>query len=229
MQTHPIFVYSFCFAMAFILSLISKKERSQRLIKDDGTISDKPGNIVRLHIMGIFWLGISPALVLQQPVLKTITGSSFPDSLVLIFLLLLFMLAAALVINTRATIQHQFADSKNIHCKLADNFIIRYFIIRIIFLFVLELWLRGYLLFDSINAMGIPLAVTLNVLLHVLLHLYNSKKEMLACIPFSLLVCWLCIVCNAAWPAVILHVTFSLVYEFHLYKSHLSTPKIAQL
>ena len=229
MQTPPILVYSFCYAMVFILSLISKKERSQRLIKDDGTISDKPGNIVRLHVIGIFWLGIAPAFVLQQPVLKTITGNIFPDSLVLIIILLLFMLVAAMVINTRATIQQQFAGSKNIHYQLADTFMIRYFIIRIIFLFVYELWLRGYLLFDSINAMGIPLAVTLNVILHVLLHLYNSKKEMLACIPFSLLACWLCILCHAAWPAVLLHVTFSLVYEFNLYKSHLSTPKIAQI
>lgn len=229
MQTPPILVYIFCYAMAFILSLISKKESSQRLIKDDGTISAKPGNIVHLHIMAIFWLGITPALVLQQPVLKTITGNSFPDSLVLIILLLLFMLAAALVINTRATMQQQFAGSKHLHDQLPDSFMIRYFIIRIIFLFVYELWLRGYLLFDSIDAMGIPLAVTLNVLLHVLLHLFNSKKEMLACIPFSLLVCWLCIVCHAAWPAVILHITFSLVYEFNLYKSHLSTPKIAKI
>lgn len=229
MQTHPILVYSFCYVMAFALSLISKKESSQRLIKDDGTISDKPRNILHLHIIGIFWLGITPAFVLQLPVLKTITGNSFPDSLVLIFLLLLFMLAAALVMNTRATIQQQFAGPKNLHYHLPGTFMIRYFIIRIIFLFVYELWLRGYLLFDSVNAMGIPLAVTLNVILHVLLHLYNSKKEMLACIPFSLLACWLCILCNAAWPAIILHITFSLVYEINLYKSHFSTPKTAQL
>jgi hypothetical protein len=85
------------------------------------------------------------------------------------------------------------------------------------------------LVYSFCYAMGIPLAVTLNVILHVLLHMYNSKKEMLGCILFSLLACWLCILCNAAWPAVILHIMFSLVYEVNLYKSHFSTPKIARL
>jgi membrane protease YdiL (CAAX protease family) len=229
MQTSQILIYIFCYAMVFILSLISKKESSQRLIKDDGIISDKPGNIIGLHIIGILWLGIVPAIVLQQPVLKTLTGNSFPDNLVLLILLLLLLLTAAMLIKTGATIQQQFADSKHHHYQLPITFIIRYFIIRIIFLFVYELWFRGYLLFDSIDAMGIPLAVTLNVILHVLLHLYNSKKEMLGCILFSLLACWLCILCNAAWPAVILHIMFSLVYEINLYKSNFSTPKIARL
>lgn len=78
-------------------------------------------------------------------------------------------------------------------------------------------------------AMGIPFAITLNVILHVLLHMYNTKTEMLICIPFSLLACWLCILCNAAWPAVLLHITFSLVNGINLNKSHFSTPKIARL
>ena len=229
MQTPPILVYSFCYAMVFILSLISKKERSQRLIKDDGTISDKPGNIIGLHIIGILWLGMVPAFILHQPVLKTLTGNSFPDILVLLILVFLIMLTATMVIKTGTPIQQQFADSRHHHYQLPVIFIIRYFIIRIDFLFVYELWFRGYLLFDSIDAMGIPVAIALNVILHLLLHIYNSKKEMLVCIPFSLLACWLCILCHAAWPAVILHITFSLVYEINLYKSHFSTPKTAQL
>ena len=115
MQTPPILVYSFCYAMVFILSLISKKERSQRLIKDDGTISDKPGNIIGLHIIGILWLGMVPAFILHQPVLKTLTGNSFPDILVLLILVFLIMLTATMVIKTGTTIQQQFADSRHHH------------------------------------------------------------------------------------------------------------------
>ena len=229
MQMSPFLIYSFCYVMVFILAWLSKKEGNHRLINDHGAITDKPGNIISFHITGILWLGMVPAFVLKQPVLKTLTGNSLPDSSVLLMLLLLLMLTAAMAVKAGTTIQKQFADSKHAHYQLPVTFIIRYFIIRIIFLFIYELWFRGYLLFGSVDAMGIPLAVASNVLLHVLLHLFNSKKEMLACIPFSLLACWLCILFNAAWPAVILHITFSLPYELNLYKSHFSTPKIARL
>lgn len=64
----PILIYCFCYVMVFILSLISKKESSQRLFKDDGSISDKPGNIIGLHIIGILWLGMVPAFALDESV-----------------------------------------------------------------------------------------------------------------------------------------------------------------
>jgi membrane protease YdiL (CAAX protease family) len=90
------------------------------------------------------------------------------------------------------------------------------------------MFFRGFLLFGSIAVMGIPLAVSLNVLLYVLLHLFNSKKEMLACIPFGLLLCWLSVLFNAAWPAMILHACFSLLYEIRIYQSIFTIQKTAQ-
>ena len=202
MQTPPVLIYSFCYAMVFILSLVSKKEGSHRLIKDDGSISDKPGNIIGLHLIGIMWLGLVPVFVLKLPVLKTFTGSSFQDSSLLIIFLGLLVLTAAGATRAGKIVQQQISN---------------------------ELWFRGFLLFYSIDTIGIPLAVTVNVLLYVLLHLFNSKKEMLACIPFGLLVCWLCIVFNAAWPAVVLHITFSLLYEINIYQSHFTTSKTARV
>ena len=229
MQPLTIFIYSFCYLMVFILSLISKKEGSQRLIKDDATISDKPGNIIGLHIIGIMWLGMVPWFVLKLSVLKTFTGSGIPHSSVLVIIAALLILATALAIRVGKNIQQQPANSNYINNQLPVRFLTSYFALRMVFLFSYELFFRGFLLFDSIQAMGIIPAVILNVLLHQLLHLFNSKKEMLACIPFSLLVCWLCILCNAAWPAVILHITISLLYEINLYKSHFSAAKIARL
>lgn len=229
MEIPPVLVYSFCYAMVFILSLISKTEASQRLIKDDGSISDKPGNIIGLHIIGILWLGMVPAFLLKRPVFKTITGNGFPDSSLLIIFILLLLLTAKVAMKSGKKMQQQLVNSNVSHITLPVLFITRYFIIRTAFLFAYELFLRGFILFESIHSMGITLAVILNVVLHVLLHLFNSKKEMLACIPFSLLACWLCILFNAAWPAVILHFTFSLLYESRLYKLHLSTQTIARL
>jgi membrane protease YdiL (CAAX protease family) len=229
MQTSSILIYSFCYAMIFIISMIGKKEGSQRLIKDDGTISDKPGNIIGLHIIGILLLGVVPALVLNQPVLKTITGSGISDSSLFIILLVLLILTAALAIKTGKKNQQQFADSKHNHYQMPVLFIFHYFIIRSAFLFIYELFFRGFLLFDSISRIGMPAAVALNVFLYVLLHIFNSKKEMIACIPFGLLVCFLSIVFNAVWPAIVLHIGFSLVYELTIYRSYLYTFKTERL
>lgn len=229
MQTPPLVIYIFCYAMVFILSLVSKKEGSQRLIKDDGSISDKPGNIIGLHLIGIMWLGLVPVFVLKLPVLKTFTGSGLQDSSLLIIFFGLLVLTAAGALRAGKNVQQQISNTGHHNFQLPAFYAIRYFIIRMIFLFVYELWFRGFLLFYSIDAIGIPLAVTVNVLLYVLLHLFNPKKEMLACIPFGLLVCWLCILFNAVWPAVVLHITFSLLYEINIYQSHFTTSKTARV
>src|SRR5436190_1485315 len=93
--------------------------------------------------------------------------------------------------------------SSEVFLKLSSSYFVWYFIIRAAFLFVYELWFRGFLLFDSISWVGIPAAVAINVFLYVLVHMFNSKKEILACIPFGILVCLLSIFFNAAWPAII--------------------------
>lgn len=229
MQTPPFLIYIFCYVMVFILSMVSKKAGSQRLVKDDGSISDKPGNIIGLHLIGIMWLGLVPVFVLKLPVLKTFTGNGFRDSSLVIIFFGLLVLTAAVAIRAGKNVQQHISNAGYHSFQLPAVYAIRYFIIRMIFLFVYELWFRGFLLFFSIDTLGIPLAVTVNVLLYVLLHLFNSKKEMLACIPFGLLVCWLCILFNAAWPAVVLHITFSLLYEINIYQSHFTTSKTARV
>jgi membrane protease YdiL (CAAX protease family) len=112
---------------------------------------------------------------------------------------------------------------------LSSSFLIGYFIIRIVFLVVYELWFRGFLLFDSISWIGMPAAVALNVILYVLVHIFNSKKEILVCIPFGIVLCFFSIVFNAAWPAIILHIGFSVVYEINTCRSYFYSSKTARL
>lgn len=226
MQTFSILLYSFCYSMVFILAWISKKETNYRLIKDNGGITDKPGQVMGFHIAGILWLGLVPVLLLKKDLAKVLTGNGVPDGKLLFFFLLLLALTAALAVKGSKNMPQHVFNSETNNNRLSDSYIIRYFIIRMTFLFVYEMFFRGFLLFDSIHAMGIPLAVSLNVFLYVLLHLFNSKKEMLTCIPFGLLVCWLSILFNAVWPAVILHITFSLLFEINIYQSHYSASKI---
>jgi membrane protease YdiL (CAAX protease family) len=214
--------------MVFLLSWVSKKDGNYRLINNRGAICDKPGNMIGFHIIGILWLGLMPVGLLKQPVLNILTGNKVPgNSLLLIFLGILILIALLAIIESKNAKQ-QAGDSIQNSFRLSAFFICRYFIFRLAFLFAYEMFFRGFLLFGSIAVMGIPLAVSLNVLLYVLLHLFNSKKEMLACIPFGLLLCWLSVLFNAAWPAMILHACFSLLYEIRIYQSIFTIQKTAQ-
>ncbi len=227
MQTTNIIIYIFCYAMFFVLSWISKLNNNQRLINDEGGFTSKPGNLIASHVIGILWLGVVPLILLKHSMLKLLTGNEMPGGLFIFIFILIFTLIISIAFKqSGAYVKNQ--GSPEGFNDLSSTFFISYFIIRALFLFVYELWFRGFLLFDCISWTGIPVAVSFIVFLYVLVHIFNSKKEMWACIPFGLLVCFLNILFNAAWPAIILHIGFSLVYELNIYRSHFFTIKIAR-
>jgi hypothetical protein len=104
---------------------------------------------------------------------------------------------------------------------LSGVFFSSYFITRALFLFSYEFWLRGGLLFEIATSIGMSLAIVANIFLYVLLHVFNSRKELLACIPFGIVTCLFCFLFNAVWPAIILHIGFSLGYEINFYRLNL--------
>ncbi len=100
-----------------------------------------------------------------------------------------------------------------LNTALSNEFIIAYFFIRILFICAYESWFRGYLLNASVISFGVPLAIILNVSLYTLLQMANGKEETVACIPFGLLLCILCIWCGAVWPSIIIHLALTIPYE----------------
>lgn len=94
------------------------------------------------------------------------------------------------------------------------NFIIGYFLARIIFIGVYEIWFRGYLLSDSINTLGLGLGILLNIVLYMSLHIANGKEEVIACVPFGILLCGLCIWQEAIWAAIAIHLSLTVSFEF---------------
>jgi membrane protease YdiL (CAAX protease family) len=79
-----------------------------------------------------------------------------------------------------------------------------------------ESWFRGWVLMDCLSYFNPVVAI--NIALYSLLHIVNGRGEMLACLPFGLLLCLLSIWVGAAWPAIIIHTTFTLAYEAHRVK-----------
>ncbi len=229
MQTSSMMVYIVCYVVFFIVAWMNKVNNGQNLIDGEGILTTKPGNLIGWHIIGILWLGALPIILLKLPVLKVLVGSQMPN----ISYVLLFILVLALIVFI-AIRQGENRNTGNLQSvegfsQLSSSFLIGYFIIRIVFLVVYELWFRGFLLFDSISWAGVPAAITLNICLYVLVHIFNSKKEMLVCIPFGILLCFFSILFNAAWPAIILHIGFSVVYELNICRSYFYSSKTARL
>jgi len=93
-----------------------------------------------------------------------------------------------------------------------------YFLFRVLFLAAYETWFRGFLLTDCMSSWSVPFAIGVNITAYMLLHAVNGKNEMLACIPFGLLLCLLSFWVNAAWPAIFIHVALTMSCEVHLLK-----------
>ena len=100
---------------------------------------------------------------------------------------------------------------------------------RIIFLVVYECFFRGLILYFFIQAFGVIVAVTVNILLYTLIHVLKSRVEMLACIPFGFTLCAMTIWCRSILPAVILHLVLALVHETYLQFSQNQDPKIISI
>jgi membrane protease YdiL (CAAX protease family) len=228
MQTTNNMIYLFSYVVFFILSWIGKTNKINRLINDNGAFTSRPGKLIGFHIIGIIVLGLVPAILLKRSILEVVKGNKTPDLfLVLLYLLIFIVMVTIAFKQSKSVCEKKQGISKN-RTHLSLDFFVSYFIIRALFLFVYELWFRGFLLFDCINWIGTPLAVLVNIFLYVSVHIFNSKKEMWACIPFGILVCFLSILFDAAWPAIILHIGFSSVYEINMYRFNLNNFKIAK-
>ncbi len=225
MQATNSLLYIFIYVLFFGFSWMCKIKGIHRLISDDGVFTSKPSGLINAHIIGIIWLGLFPVIVLKQSILKVLTEIKIPVSFIIVLYFFLFILTVTIAFNQSKNAYEKQQVSSESFTRLSLKFFISYFIVRAFFLFSYELWFRGLLLFYCIHWFGTPLAVFINVFFYVLLHIFNGKKEVLACIPFGLLVCFFSILFNSVWPAIMLHIGFSLAYEYNIYRFNLINSK----
>ncbi len=214
--------YALCYSMMFILTWISKLNKSNRLFDAKGLLAANAGNLIGLHFAGILWMGLVPFTLFKQSFKAILYGSGLPT----LSWLLLFVFLLAIIVLTG------FRASRQIHIKQenipasSNKFLNYYFLVRILFLCSYELFFRGFLLFDCIKWVGILQAIILTTGLTVLIHVFTNKKEMWACIPFGIILCSCCIAFNAVWPAIVLHLALSLAYEIPLVNQFLTQLKL---
>jgi membrane protease YdiL (CAAX protease family) len=225
MQATDSLVHVFIYVLFFGFSWMCKINGIHRLISDDGVFTSKPLGLIGSHLIGMIWLGIVPVILVKTSILSVLTEIEIRNGFLIVLYVLIFMIITTIALNqSKKEFENKQGSIENVG-HLSSRFFIFYFIIRALFLFSYELWFRGFLLFDCIRWFGIPLAVFMNGILYVLIHIFNSKKEALACIPFGLLVCFFSLTFNSAWLAILLHIGFSLVYELNFYRLHLINPK----
>ncbi|MFC3334699.1 CPBP family intramembrane glutamic endopeptidase [Flavobacterium palustre] len=221
MQTTTFLLYLSSSILFFILNWKQIKKRSQRLIDENGNFTSKPMQLISNQLFGAILLGITAVITSKNAILNTLIDFETITAKILVSYLIVFALILFLALNqSKNTFKNRNQSPENA-TQLSVLFFCSYFISRALFLFAYELWLRGNLLFETANNFGIPLAILSNVLLYVLLHIFNNKKELLACIPFGIAVCIFNLVFHAVWPAIILHISFSLAYEINFYRLNL--------
>ncbi len=225
MQATSSLWYVIIYLLFFGFSWICKIKGIHRLVNDDGVFTQKPKGLIGAHIIGIIWLGLFSIIFLNQSILEVLTEIKIPVSFIIVVYFFLLILIVTIAVEQSKNVFKKRQSSSEIFTRLSSEFFISYFIVRALFLFSYELWFRGFLLFDCVHWFGIPFAVFINVFLYVLLHIFNGKKEALACIPFGLLVCFFSIIFNSVLPAIILHIGFSLAYELNIYRLNLINTK----
>ena len=210
-MAYSMFFYSISYFLFFLLLWISKKKKGLRLFDDDGLVSNRR-LLIFLHIGGICLFGVMPFLADPAPSFAFFDSKSAWTPLKSIIVLLVILL---LFISPRLAEKkyRTFFENAEYTGFPGKKFIVSYFLVRILFIFFYECWFRGYLLNDSIAAFGMGWAIALNVCLYAVLHWVNGKDEVIACVPFGLLLCFLCIWQGAVWPAIALHLALTIPYE----------------
>jgi membrane protease YdiL (CAAX protease family) len=206
MQDSFYYVVEYC--CFFLLLLIAQKSRGLRLFDDKGVVHNFT-MLVILHVAGILLFGILPFVFH-----KSSASFSHNTGNKALAVLIVLLLGAALIIFSLVIAKRKFTQTKVLfHLWLNSSQLALYFFVRIVFIAAYEYWFRGHLLADSISTFGIVPAILGNVGLYALLHVVNGRQEVLACFPFGILLCSLCVWTGAVWPAIILHLALTVPYE----------------
>ncbi len=221
MQTTTTLLYLISYVFFFAFNWKNIKDGSQRLINDDGDFTSKPKQLLLTHLIATIWLGFVPILILKNTFSNLLIDlQTLKTNMLLLYILtLITILFIAFKQSKYAHKKREHSSESSLH--LSTLFFTSYFITRALFLFSYEFWLRGGLLFEIATDIGMPLAIVANIFLYVLLHIFNSRKELLACIPFGIAACLFSFLFNAVWPAILLHIAFSLAYEINFYRLNL--------
>jgi membrane protease YdiL (CAAX protease family) len=206
----PYLYYASTYLFFLILVCIAKLKQGLRLFDDKGFTTQLP-MLFTLYIGGVILLGLTPFFVIHHGSFVFFNTESFGNGSTWITILLSGL---TLIIAPRI-VEKKFSkfSATAVNVFPGSSFFIAYFIVRVVFISAYECWFRGYLLTDCILHFGVVWAVIINLILYAVLHVPNGKDEVIASLPYGLLLCILCIWQGAVWPAVLIHLSLTIPYE----------------
>lgn len=196
----------------FIISYIYNVININSLV--DTLTSFKAFKLINLkHILGILLFGTG-FWVFFLDFQFLISNSGFDDLFGNILLLIIILISGYL--SKRSASKYFWELDTSSVVKPREQ--ILYFSIRIPFLFFYELFFRGILLHSSLIFTNLFGAIFINLILYTLIHSFNSRKEIIGCIPFGIVLCLCSYYSGSIWPAFLIHATLSFMYESTLFK-----------
>jgi membrane protease YdiL (CAAX protease family) len=84
---------------------------------------------------------------------------------------------------------------------------------RIPGLMIYEIFFRGVLLEIFLERFSNPVAIILNLVLYAIAHAFSSRREFLGSFLFGLMLCYITVLNQSIYPAVLVHLCLALPYE----------------
>jgi len=165
------------------------------------------------HITGIVLFGILFFLIAPEYRFLILSFEDFHFSN-LVWIIPVLILSAALAYNAVKKRLSLLAEKSTVRISKAWS----YFSIRILFLFSYEFFFRGVIFFACLEVFNLANAILITTILYVVIHSFDSRNEILGAIPFGILLCLFSYYTNSIWPAFLIHLTLSGVYEFTMFR-----------
>lgn len=221
-----VLVYVLSYVVFVALCWKSKKGGYLKLFDEFGNFTSRPMQLIVFHLSGVILLGVIPLLLLKNDLTKGVEYPRLSNPIDILIYAAFFLLLMFIAFWQSRVVFGKMHNVNPNGVNLAVIPIVAYLSVRLLFLAVYECWFRGLLLFSCVDWFGTTSAVIVNLILYVSAHAFSGKKEMLACLPFGLLVCFFSLTFNSCWPAVLLHVCFSFVYECSMLYNYRNNFKI---
>ncbi|MEO8794202.1 MAG: CPBP family intramembrane glutamic endopeptidase [Daejeonella sp.] len=169
-------------------------------------------SLIRKYVLGILILGL-PFSFSQKYNFLVNKMPDFSENNIGIYWILLLFFSVAIASASTKKISFDITSSLSLQ-QSTDPYL--FLAIRVLFLFIYELYFRGFLLFSLIPILGLTPAIIASTLLYAIQHIFDSKKELLSCIPFGICVCILSYLTLSIWPAFIIHSCIAVICEGNL-------------
>lgn len=202
-----------CYLCYFIISYFYKLLNINTL--SDGLMSAKSFNLINIkYILGIFLFGIG-FLVFRDDFDFLIINSGLNN---VTSNILLFVIVFAAGFVSLQSAKKGLGELDSVSFAKWDNQLL-YFSIRLPFLFIYELFFRGMLLHSSLIYTNLAIAILINLLFYMIIHAFNSRKEIIGCVPFGIILCLFSYYTNSIWPAFLIHASLSFTHEIAVFNN----------